>query len=308
MEMTLSILGLGNIGKQVLASLLSLKQYRFIINIVEISDECKGAFLDFQHAAELSPHTLMYNSTDHFNQSDYIFHCAGASVPKGKSRLYTTNSTIEITEAIFANYTPQREARIIVIANPVEIISHVTHQVTGLPAHCVIGTGTLLDSLRMNHYTKASHPHLEAVDFVLLGEHGSSVFVSDQLSTINGAPQTHSLSEEELEQLLIEVKGAAHKIKATQGATIYGVTFCAIKMFEDLLQDTPTSYAVSAQMPDDLCRELGVSPMYLSLFADLSSRGCLVNGDYRPNAEELKLIKASYDQISAYIPKTYLPT
>lgn len=98
MNKTITLLGLGNIGKQICSSLIAMKHFSFTINIIELSNEPFGAFLDLEHAAVLYPnHNLPWNNQELLNQSDYIFHCAGGSIPKEKSRLEITEKSILIT-------------------------------------------------------------------------------------------------------------------------------------------------------------------------------------------------------------------
>lgn len=79
----------------------------------------------------------------------------------------------------------------------------------------------------MNLALKAYLPELRKIESVLLGEHGSSVFMSHQLSKADDKHIHKLLTEEELDNCLEEVKHAANLIKQTQGATIYGVSHIA---------------------------------------------------------------------------------
>jgi malate/lactate dehydrogenase len=109
MDLVINIVGFGNIGKLICALLLTKQEHRFSINIVDINPNVTGAILDLQQGSQLfSNHKITHNSKEHFTNADFIFHCAGASVPKGDSRLSTCLKSIEITEAIFRDFKPNK--------------------------------------------------------------------------------------------------------------------------------------------------------------------------------------------------------
>jgi len=307
MELIVSIIGYGNVGKLIAALLLPYKKYSLHINIIDTDSNVRGAVLDFEHGAELyDSHSISFNSQDLLNQSDFIFHCAGASVPRGQSRLVTTKASIEITEAVFSGFRPLKTPFVIVVANPVEVISAITQIITGLPRQKVVGTGTFLDSLRMNHAVKSLMGEATTVDSVLLGEHGSTAFLSRQLSSLNTKSFDVALNQDTINELMEKVKGSASKIKETQEACIYGVSYCAIKVFEALLSVEGRSIPVSTFVPQSLEPVLGTTHAYVSLYAWINTGGVHPIEDYQPNTEELESLKKSLTTISACLPAQYV--
>ena len=306
-QYTISIIGFGNVGRQICAALMTDKERHYRINVMDVDDQVVGAVLDFEHAFELYPHhELYFNEDDLFAESDFVFHCAGASVPPGESRLSVCHKSIEITEHIFKDFKPRKQPKIIVIANPVEVIPAVTQQITQLPAEFVVGTGTFLDSIRMDRYLKANFNEVQQSKMILLGEHGSSVFVSWQLSQLNGKRVGEVLKLDKINSALEKVKLSAHEIKKTQEATIYGVSYCAIKLFEYFLSDNSVCVPVGISLPKDLKKKLDAPSIYLSLPARVSKKGAFYDNTYRADVEELKLLKNSTEQLTACFPDVYL--
>lgn len=306
MDIVISIVGFGNIGKCISGLLLSNIEHRFQINIIDVDWKVYGGILDLEHAAELIPeHDISYNSEELFNKSDFIFHCAGATVPRGKSRLITCQESIRITEAVFENFRPEKEPKIIVVANPVEIISCITQKVTGLPKSHVIGTGTYLDSIRMNHLVKTTNSDITQVNSVLIGEHGTTVFLSEQLSTVNGQSFDSFFGDDTVEELMNSVKAAAEEIKETQKATIYGVSFCAIKILESMWDDQVSTYPASTYLTDELRQSLGNIDTYLSLYCNVSSAGAHPVLEYTPDPSELEMLQKSAGLTTPCIPQNY---
>lgn len=307
MNKVITILGFGNIGKQICSSLISMKEYAFTINIMELPDEKTGAILDFQHALDLFPnHKILLNNQAAFNASNFIFHAAGGAIPKGKSRLEVVEKSIAITEEVFKDFEPLKDCKIIVISNPVDIIAFITQKITGLPNSSIIGTGTFLDSIRMNYYVKKSLPQQNNIDCILLGEHGETTFVSTQFSKINNENINLALKQDQISALLEQTKGAAKEIKQTEDATIYGVSFCAIKILEALLEKKKTKMPVSTQLPAWLCKTLNTERIFLSLYSEINQDGATFYNDYNPNKEELQQLENSYKKLIPLIPKKYL--
>lgn len=307
MNITISIIGFGNVGKAICALLLPMNDHEFTINILDTNEDVNGAILDFQHGNQLfHKHRITFNDIELFNESQFIFHCAGASVPKGQSRLFTCNESISITEAVLKNYTPKGNPFFIIVSNPVEIIATITQKLTGLPASSIIGTGTLLDAMRMNYSISNRLTDLNSIETVLIGEHGNTAFFSKQLSKIEGKPANHYLNDDQIESLMKEVLQSASTIKATQKATIYGVSFCAIRIFESLLSDKDCYYPVSTAIPEWLVKHLQTDAVYLSLYSKINSSGAVADFNYQPNNEEMTLLKKSVDSLLPCIPKQYL--
>lgn len=306
MELIVTIIGFGNVGKIIGALLLPYKDYRFTINIIDTDPNVFGAILDLEHGKQLyENHRVSHNSKELLNTSDFIFHCAGGSVPLGGNRLAVCQSSIEITEAIFKNFKPTKKPFIIVVANPVEIITFMTQKITGLPKENVIGTGTFLDSIRMNYVVKKTDLGITSVDAILLGEHGTTAFLSEQLSTVNGLPFNSLFNNDTLEELMMQVKTSAQEIKKTQKATIYGVSYCAMQIFESLLSEHVKKIPVSTFIPFNMSQIIGATDISISLLCEISSKGAHPIASYHPNSYEAKCLEKSISQMKACIPKRY---
>ena len=306
MEMIISIIGFGNIGKAISTQLLPKEGKPFIINIIDTDVDTLGAVLDFEHGLQLFPqHQISYNSLALLNQSDFIFHCAGAAVPKGESRLITCQESIYITESAFKDFKPQKKPFVIVVSNPVEIIATVTQKITGLPSEQVVGTGTFLDAIRMDYLIKKHIPNVQSAKSVLLGEHGSFVFLSNQLSQINGAPIDEFIDNDQMNFLMDEVKQSAGKIKTTQGATIYGVSYCAMHIFNALQSSQNTFVPVSTKAPEALRNDLKMEDVFLSLYSCVNEQGVFADNHYVPTEWEAESLKKAADQLSLHVPEKY---
>lgn len=306
MKITVTFIGFGNLGRTLSTLLMAHESIAFHFNIMEVSKKLSGTLLDFQHALTLYPqHTWSFNDQEAMNNSDFIFHSAGAIVAPGNTRRDASETSIRITESALLSYNPQKQAFFIVLANPVDIISYVSYKLTKLPASHVIGTGTFLDTLRMNLALKAYLPELRKIESVLLGEHGSSVFMSHQLSKAGDKHIHKLLKEEELDNCLEEVKHAANLIKQTQGATIYGVSHIAYQLFLALLKDEVSLLPLSTMLPESYLQDNTLHPIYLSTLCEVSKNGVFPSSNYHPDPIELAKFHYTVQELSAYIPAKY---
>lgn len=304
MQYNISIIGFGNIGKAICTMLLAKKELKFTLNVVDSKsyEYITGTILDIHHGLELcNNHQLYYNNDELLEKADFVFHCAGASVPKGKSRLHTAQASIDITESIFSGLNFKNEPFVIVISNPVEVITSITQRLSQLPPHKVAGTGTMLDSLRMNYYVKQRMPNSNNVHCIVLGEHGETMFLSSQLTTIEGQSIQSHFSDQVIHDIMLQVQQSPAKIKLTQDATIYGVSLCALRIFEALLSDERFSAPVSIAIPQNLKNKIGLPEIALSLPTLINKSGVFFDEIYQPNDIESEQLLNSSNLLKGYL-------
>ena len=147
---------------------------------------------------------------------------------------------------------------------------------------------------------------MRSVDAVLLGEHGTTTFLSEQLSTVNGLPVNATFDPDTLAELMILVKASAGEIKETQEATIYGVSYCAVRIFEALFTAPGQAMPVSTYIPAHLQAALGTDKVFLSLMSEVSNKGARPVESYQPDALETANFQKCLDLIGQCIPKRYL--
>ncbi len=240
---TVAILGFGNVGRALAFRLLEKHYQVDHIVIIDPEPSIVGAYIDMHHAAQLQDCSLSINDMDKFAEADFIFHCAGASVPATGDRMHVAAENARITEMIFNHYKTKDTARIIVISNPVDLITYFAQKASGLPSKNVVGTGTLLDTMRLNAMLKQKY--FPKPKGLILGEHGSTMFISNSYSRTNGKLLTEAMTAEEISSVMEEVKNAAKTIKKTQEATIYGVVEAALHIYLALMNDHDALMPVS---------------------------------------------------------------
>jgi len=305
-QRTITILGFGNVGRFICSQLLPYSGADLTINLIDKDEGVAGAILDLKHGKEFFPqHRIYSNHAQLFYESDIIFHCAGASVPKGQSRTVSCEASIGISESIFQEYQLKDSAFMIVVANPVEVIAHICRQITGLPVNQVIGVGTFLDSIRMNYCISQLKNDAGQINAHILGEHGSTAFMSESLSTVGKKSIVELFGDDQISNLEAKMRSAAGEIKLTQAATIYGVAYCAMQIFYALMGDIELKVAASTAIPTFLKKELGKESIYLSLFSKIDKDG-IHPFNHTYTTGEIKKLKQSLDLVVSCIPKKYL--
>tara|TARA_R110002049_G_scaffold307558_1_gene508399 strand:- start:620 stop:1453 length:834 start_codon:yes stop_codon:yes gene_type:complete len=265
---------------------------------MEPSKTCEGAILDMAHGMSLYQNKALHlNDEELFLHADFIFFTAGATNTQGNSRLSIVNQNIQLSKEIFEPRTFTRNTYIIVITNPVDIISHSVQLFSGLPAENVIGTGTFLDSMRLEYYLSTLTPY-QPTDFkaIVLGEHGASQVPIYSMTKLNGQPiLSHSaLKSQDLELAASLTRNAAFEIRKTQKATTYGVSKCAATILDYLLGDEQYTIPLSVLTNEYFRKMLNLDhDIYISLPVIVNKGKIEINSGFEFTNEELNSLRKS---------------
>lgn len=147
---SIAIIGAGSVGAAIAHSLL-LRRVVGDILLVDIDQErCRAQVLDLSDASYLSHVRVKQGSYAEASQADIIIITAGAKQNPGETRLDLIDRNHKILKSILESMAPLRaDAILLLVANPVDALTHFAQQLSGLPRNQVIGSGTLLDSLRL---------------------------------------------------------------------------------------------------------------------------------------------------------------
>lgn len=132
----------------------------------------------------------------------------------------------------------QKDAIMILVANPVDVLTHIAQKLSGLPRHQVFGSGTFLDSSRLRGFlAKKLNVSPSSIHAYVLGEHGDSQFIAWDSATVAGKPllsfpEVQSLDKD---QVAKEIAGKAMEIIKLKGATYYGIGACTAMLCEAIL-------------------------------------------------------------------------
>lgn len=307
--LNLTIIGYGNVGSTLSLLLLNSK-HDIRLNIMEPDQTCEGAFLDLTHGMSLFVNKELHiNDEQLFLDADFVFYTAGIPNEQGVSRLSRALENVHLAKEIFGGKNFKSKPYIIVITNPVDIVTQAIQKFSGIPAERVIGTGTFLDSLRLAYYlAKLSRFNQDAIETLVLGEHGASQVPIYSNTRINGK-SIESYPEIDL-NMLAEAKectiNAAYQIRQTQDGTKYGVSKCAEILLDYLLSAEEHCLALSMKTNEHYRSLLSLDhDIYLSLPVSIKDGKIEINNTLELPESELNALKESARMLSD-ITKNYL--
>ncbi|KAF9349540.1 hypothetical protein BGX26_012174 [Mortierella sp. AD094] len=223
----MAIIGAGSVGSSIAFACLM----RSVVSELLINDfdekVCRGQVLDLQDAAFVSSTKVRTGTPKECGQADIIVITAGARQRPGETRDALVLRNEEILRSVLSGLQPIKPTAILMlVANPVNILTCMAQKFSGLPPHRVIGTGTYLDSIR---FRVAVKDHLNvsesSVNAYIVGDHGDKQVAVWSSATVGGKP---ILSFEEIKDLDLpketeKVARKAYSIIDLKGATSFGI-------------------------------------------------------------------------------------
>ncbi|KAI8874675.1 L-lactate dehydrogenase B [Backusella circina FSU 941] len=244
-----AIVGAGAVGASTAYALMFTNICSEIM-IVDIDpDIVRAQTLDLADAACIS-HTRVRGVTlEEAGKADVIVITAGAKQKEGEPRTKLIERNYRVLKNIIGGLQPiRKDAVIIMVANPVDILTHIACKISGLPKNQVIGSGTYLDTTRL--CVELGHVfdvNPKAIHAYVLGEHGDSQMIAWDAATIGGRPLKSFPQMETLDKAAIarKVSGKAMEIIELKGATFYGIGACAADLVETVLLNKRQVHPVS---------------------------------------------------------------
>jgi L-lactate dehydrogenase len=295
-----AIIGCGHVGSTVTFNLIQKELFSEIVLIDVNKDKAEGEVMDLSHSSSfLNPINIYAGNYDDIVDAGLIIITAGVSRKSNESRLDLTQRNVEI----FKNIIPEIKKRdckgiLLVISNPVDILTQLTIELSGFPSHRVIGSGTILDTARLKRVL-ANYLHIDTRDInaYILGEHGNSELTIWSNAQIFGVSIHDFLEQEGIhnyeeikEKVSKEVIDSGKEIITRKNATFYGIAACVNKIANAIVNDENTVLPVSSLVKD----KYGINDVCLSLPCIINSKGVqrIVEVELS-ESEKSKLIQSS---------------
>lgn len=254
-----TVIGDGAVGSTI-AYTLFMKNYLNEICIIDINkDKVIGDVLDMnQGMSFVSTKKIKAGEYKDIKDSDLVIITAGAAQKEGETRLDLLEKNINIFKKILDEIKLNLSERtiILVVTNPVDLLSYFTYKYLNIAPNRVIGSGTVLDSSRLkvllSDDTKIDPKNIHAY---VIGEHGDSEVVAFSASSIAGIKVKDYCKQcakcdikklENLEEITKTVKNAAYEIIKKKGATYYAIGLSVEKIVDVILNDTHSVLTVSS--------------------------------------------------------------
>ncbi|MBN1290592.1 MAG: L-lactate dehydrogenase [Candidatus Latescibacteria bacterium] len=230
------------------------------IALVDLNSELvKGQVLDLAHGLPFFPPVHIHaGDVSDYADAHVIVITAGAKQRPGESRLELLKRNAGLIEHITDDITRQNSsAVIVVVSNPVDVLTYVAHKHSGLPHGRVIGSGTVLDSSRLR-YLLSNHCGVDVhnVHAYILGEHGDSEFAVWSMTNLAGIPIEDrcpacrkcgdwKVNRHAIEQ---EVRNSAYHIIDYKGATHFAVGLALVRIVGAVLRNEKSVLSVSTAL------------------------------------------------------------
>lgn len=201
-------------------------------------------------------------------QADIIVITAGAAQKEGESRTDLIGKNLKILKSAIEPMKPfKKDAVVLVVANPVDVLTYFAQKMCDLPKEQVFGSGTFLDSARLRGILASkSGVAASSIDAYVLGEHGDSQLVAWSAASIGGVPMDVVVGHLDIDQKAVakETKDKAAAIMENKGATAFGIGGVTASLCKTILFDQrnicPVShwqeeYGVCLSMPAVIGRD-----------------------------------------------------
>ena len=270
------------------------------------ADKVEAEVLDLRHGLQFVPRAEVHGSDDVAvcEGADVIAITAGAKQKPGQTRLELAGTNVEICRAVMPKLLDVApDAVIVMVTNPVDVLTLAALKFSGLPAHRVLGSGTVLDSSRLRdliarHFGVAP----QSVHAIIAGEHGDSEFPLWSTATVGGVPvQDFSmpggskLDTEGEDKIAREVVTAAERIIRGKGATNYAVGLAATRVIEAVVRDENGVLPVTSLLDG----HFGLSDVCLSLPSVVNASGVAAVLDVPLSRRELDQLHHSAKEVRA---------
>ncbi|MCH3977287.1 MAG: L-lactate dehydrogenase [Bacilli bacterium] len=249
-----SIIGAGFVGSAITFAIMDSGLASDIVLVDMNKEKAEGEIMDISHgAAFVKSVDMKAGDYPDLTNSDIVIITAGAAQKPGETRLDLINKNAAIFKSIVpqvVKYAP--EAIILVVSNPVDVLSFVAYKLSGLPANRVLGSGTVLDSSRLR-FALAKEFDLDArnVHAHIVGEHGDSEFPNWSAALIGSMKladycQEHDIDLGSLEKRISkQVREYAYRIIEKKGYTNYAIALAVRRIVEAILRDENSVLSVS---------------------------------------------------------------
>lgn len=310
MKKKVTIIGAGSVGATTAFALLARNAASEVVLIDINTEKALGEALDIKQATPFIDNCDIYaGSYCDAVDSDVVVITSGIGRKPGQTRLELVQTNVGIVRSIseeIVKYAPN--AIYILVANPVDILTYAFLKYTGLPKNQVMGTGTVLDTIRLRtRLAEIYNVNKQQVHANILGEHGDTSFVAWSTATVAGIPVDeynasiatpyHIPTEYKREDVENYVRKSGGKIISRKGCTVYGIGMSTTHIIKALSGNAETAMTVSSLHEG----EYGISDVCLSSLSLVDSTGVRSIITQKLTDDEMQKFYASAEALKAVI-------
>jgi malate dehydrogenase len=300
----ITVIGAGNVGATV-ANVIAHKDLAREVVLVDIKEGvAEGKALDIWQASSINHfNTRVVGTTNDYLKtkgSSIVVITSGMPRKPGMSRddLVKTNAIVvkEVTEKVI-KYSP--EAIIIVVSNPLDVMSYVTYMASGKDSRKVFGMAGILDTGRYRAFiAEALDVSPNTVHALLLGSHGDTMVPLPRYTSVSGVPLTELMNKDEIDKIVERTRQGGGELVNLMGTSAwYAPGAAAAQMVEAIVDDQKRLFPVSVYLQG----EYGLKDVYVGVPVKLGANGIEQIFELKLSAEEKLMLEQSAASVKEQI-------
>ena len=266
-----AVIGCGFVGSATAFTLMQSRLFSELVLLDVNMEKADGEAKDIAHGIPFAGQMKIYAGTyDDAADAAIIIITAGANQKPGETRL----DLVQKNTAIYQSIIPEIVKRdfggiLLIVSNPVDILTYVALKLSGLPENRVLGSGTVLDTARLK-YALGEHLGVDSrsVHSFIIGEHGDSEIAAWSSTNVSGMSlhdfcemRGHFNHDAAMDAIAEKVKNSAYEIISKKQATYYGIAMSVKRICECIVRNERSILPVSAMMHG----EYGIEDITLSM-------------------------------------------
>lgn len=305
-----AIIGAGFVGSTIGYALMTSGLASEIVLVDINSEKALGEAMDLSHGAPfVKPVEIHYGDWSACKKANIIIYAAGANQQPGETRLDLIHKNVRILKNTIPEIVKYcADSILLMVSNPVDILTYITIKLSGFSPSRVIGSGTVLDSSRFRYVlSKYLEVDPRNIHGYIIGEHGDTEVPVWSLTNVSGLSIDNycksigkpSLSVNDKEKIYLEVKNAGYEIIKRKEATYYAIGLAVRRIVECIIRDEHSILAVSSLLEG----QFSLNQVCLSLPSIVSEAGRLKVLEIPLAKNELELLNKSANALKDIISK-----
>ena len=298
-----AVIGTGFVGSSSAFALMESGLFSEMILLDADQNRAEGEALDISHGLPFArPMKISAGTYDDLVDAAIIVITAGAGQKPGETRLDLVKKNVAIFRTIIGEIAKRNcQGILLIVANPVDILTYVALKLSGFPENRVFGSGTTLDTARLK-YLLGERLSVDArsVHAWIIGEHGDSQIAAWSSANVSGVPLSDFCSmrgftehDQNMEDIAEDVKNSAYRIIEKKKATYYGVAVAVRRICEAIIRDEKSVLPVSSIQHG----AFGIEGVALSMPAIVGKNGVEKQIPIKLNEKEQMELRKSADAL-----------
>lgn len=298
-----AVVGCGFVGSTIAYALMQQGTFSELVLLDANGPKAEGEAMDISHGVPFA-HAMDIRKGDYEDIADasVVIITAGANQKPGETRLDLVQKNAGIMRSIIREIRRVKcEGILLIVSNPVDILTQVALQESGFPKERVIGSGTVLDTARLKYLISGKlDVDSRNVHAFIIGEHGDSELAVWSCANVYGIDLEEFAGlrgfrsfEKEKDEIYHAVRDSAYEIIERKGATYYGIGMAAVRIAEAIVRDSHTVVPVSVSLNG----EYGLSGLCLSIPTLVGRKGAEQILEIHLSGDEMQKLNKSAEEL-----------